>query len=119
MVKNLLKANVFISASVIENSPNSVGEAMLIGTPVVTSDVGGVKNIFEHGVDGFSYQHDAPYMLAYYIRKIFENDDLAVEFSENAKIHALKTHNKKTNMKTLLKMYNDIVNPNKENYDVE
>lgn len=119
MVKNLLKANVFISASVIENSPNSVGEAMLIGTPVLTSDVGGVKNIFEHGVDGFSYQHDAPYMLAYYIKKVIENDDLAVEFSENAKRHALKTHNKKTNVKTLLKMYNDIGNQNKENYGVE
>lgn len=37
MCSQYLKANVFVSASTIENSPNSVGEAMLVGCPVVSS----------------------------------------------------------------------------------
>ena len=39
-----LRSHVFISASTIENSPNSVGEAMLLGVPVVTNVVA-VENI--------------------------------------------------------------------------
>ena len=40
MVEQYLNANVFVSASVIENSSNSIGEAMLLGVPIVASDVG-------------------------------------------------------------------------------
>lgn len=54
--------------------PNSIGEAMQVGCPVVTSDVGGVKNLLEHGKEGFVYQFCAPYMLACYINNIFEGD---------------------------------------------
>jgi glycosyltransferase involved in cell wall biosynthesis len=65
------KANVFVSPSSLENSSNSVGEAMILGTPVISSDVGGIKNLMEHEKDGYLYQADAPYMLAHYVKKIF------------------------------------------------
>lgn len=48
MKKRFLASNVFVSSSVIENSPNSVGEAMILGIPCITSDVGGVKNMIKH-----------------------------------------------------------------------
>jgi len=48
MLDRYLKANVFAMPSAIENSPNSLGEAMIVGTPVVASDVGGVKNLLLH-----------------------------------------------------------------------
>lgn len=108
MCKQYLKAHVFVSASTIENSPNSVGEAMIVGCPVVSSDVGGVKNMLEHNKEGFIYQSSAPYMLAYYVNCIFENDSLALQFSENARKHAAKTHNRKVNMETLLSIYREV-----------
>lgn len=110
MCNHYLKANVFVSASSIENSPNSVGEAMILGVPVVSSDVGGVKNLMTHEIDGYIYQHDAPYMLSYYICKIFENEDLAKEFSKNSREHALKTHDRKDNTNRLLDIYKEILN---------
>lgn len=109
MCNQYLKTNVFVSASTIENSPNSVGEAMLVGCPVVSSDVGGVKNMLEHGREGFVYQSSAPYMLAHYVNKIFEDDNLALEFSKNAREHANKTHNREINMNTLRNIYDEIV----------
>lgn len=109
MCNRYLKANVFVSASTIENSPNSVGEAMLVGCPVVTSDVGGVKNMLEHGREGFVYQSSAPYMLAYYVNKIFEDDELACDISQNAREHAAITHNRDVNMATLCKIYEDVM----------
>lgn len=41
----LLCANAFLSASVIENSPNSLCEAQMLGVPVIASDVGGVRDL--------------------------------------------------------------------------
>lgn len=108
MCSQYLLANVFVSASTIENSPNSVGEAMLVGCPVVTSDVGGVKNMITHEREGYIYQSTAPYMLAYYVKQLFRNDELAVQFSNNAREHALMTHNREKNMKTLLDIYKEV-----------
>ena len=109
MCKQYLKANVFVSASTIENSPNSVGEAMLVGCPVVASDVGGVKNMLEHGREGFVYQSSAPYMLAYYVNRIFEDDGLACDISEKARKHAAITHDREINMERLCKIYEDVM----------
>lgn len=108
MAERFLKSNVFVSPSSIENSPNSVGEAMLLGVPTVSSDVGGVKNMLTHGKDGFIYPADEPYMIEYYVSKIFENSDLAKEISKSAKEHAEYTHNRFLNGKTLMEIYNNI-----------
>ena len=108
MVERMLKSHVFVSPSSIENSPNSVGEAMILGVPTVSSDVGGVKNMLTHEQEGFIYPADEPYMLEYYVSKIFEDSDLAYKFSKNAKEHAEHTHNRSLNGKTLMEIYNKI-----------
>lgn len=108
MCEQYLKANVFVSASTIENSPNSVGEAMLLGCPVISSDVGGIKNLLKHEEDGFIYQSTAPYMLAYYICRIFDEKDLAIKFSKNARNHAMVTHDRMQNYNSLMYIYNSI-----------
>lgn len=109
MCQAYLNSNVFVSASSIENSPNSVGEAMLLGVPTVSSDVGGVKNMLEHGKDGFIYPFDEPYMLAHYVCELFSNKDVQLKFSENAKKHARETHNKEKNLKQLLSIYKKLL----------
>lgn len=92
MCKRYLKSHVFVSASSIENSPNSLCEAMILGVPVVSSLVGGVSNLMEHGKDGFYYQADAPYMLAHYVKKIFDDERIAEGFSENSRRTAQERH---------------------------
>jgi len=108
MKEMYLKSHVFVSASTIENSPNSLGEAMILGLPCISSDVGGVKNLLEHGKEGFVYQSDAPYMLAYYIKKIFSDVELSKNLGNAAREHALKTHNREHNLKTLVSIYEEI-----------
>ncbi|WP_160725769.1 glycosyltransferase family 4 protein [Bacillus sp. USDA818B3_A] len=108
MSDRFCKSHVFVSASSIENSPNSVGEAMLLGVPVVTSDVGGVKNMIVHEEEGYVYQADAPYMLAHYICNIFHNDEIALKFSQNGRRHAQITHNREVNLEKLLKIYREL-----------
>lgn len=107
MKQAYLDANVFVLPSTIENSPNSLGEAMLLGTPCVAADVGGVTSMLEHKKEGFVYQSTAPYMLAYYIKQIFSMGDCA-QVSSAARAHALKTHNAQGNIQQLIKIYRDI-----------
>lgn len=109
MKERFLMSNVFVSPSTIENSPNSLGEAMLLGVPCISSEVGGVKNLLKHNEEGFLYQMDAPYMLAYYIKKMFGMGKQAELMGINAKKHAEKTHDREHNLKTLLKIYEDIL----------
>ena len=71
MIERYKQANVFVSASSIENSSNSVQEAVLMGCPVIASYVGGTENYIQQEANGFLYQHDAEYMLGYYICKVF------------------------------------------------
>lgn len=108
MRKRYLKTNVFVSPSVIENSPNSLAEAMILGVPTVTSHVGGVPDMFSHNEHGFTYQSDAPYMLAYYICELFRNKEKAVRYSNKSFEHAHETHNPSSNLKKLLEIYHKI-----------
>lgn len=110
MCNQYLRSNVFISCSTIENSPNSVGEAMLLGMPVISSDVGGVKNLLEHGKEGFLYPSDEPYMIPYYVKKCFEYNESIAEMNSNARKHALLTHDADVNLNCLLDVYKSINN---------
>lgn len=74
MLRQYLDANVFVSPSTIENSSNSVCEAIMLGVPVIASYVGGTGNLVVHGRQGFLYPYDEPAMLAYYINTVFRGN---------------------------------------------
>lgn len=108
MKEEMLKANVFVLPSSIENSPNSLGEAMLLGVPCVSSDVGGVSDMLKHGTEGYIYPADAPDMLAYYIKKVFDSGKQVSELGENARKHAQLTHNPIINSKRVMEIYEEL-----------
>ncbi|MFB6466855.1 glycosyltransferase [Cytobacillus sp. Hz8] len=109
MCDQYLKSHVFVCPSTIENSPNSLGEAMMLGLPIVASNVGGISDLLTHKNEGYLYQSDAPYMLAYYICEIFRNEEIALKFSEKARQKAKMTHDKEQNHKRLLDIYKVII----------
>lgn len=108
MKEAYLSCNVFVLPSAIENSPNSLGEAMLLGTPCVAADVGGVTTMLDHSREGYVYPSTAPYLLAHYIQKVFTMGAEAEELGENARRHAGRTHDPETNRKRLLEIYREL-----------
>lgn len=108
MCARYLKSHVFLCPSVIENSPNSVGEAMLLGVPVVAADVGGIHNLLDDKKDGLLYPVKKPEAMKEAILRIFADDKLAMSFSSCAREHALKTHDPKQNYQRLLEIYHEI-----------
>jgi glycosyltransferase involved in cell wall biosynthesis len=109
MCERYLQSHVFVCPSSIENSPNSLGEAMILGVPCVASDVGGVTDMLKHTEEGFIYQHDAYYMLAHYVSEVFGNDKIALRFSAKAKEHAMRIHDRDENTRRLIDIYKDIL----------
>jgi len=94
--------------STIENSPNALGEAMLLGVPCVASDVGGVITMMNHGTEGYVYPSTAPYMLAHYIKKIFAQAEQAAALGNEARSHARRIHDPEKNLRDLLAIYHEI-----------
>ena len=90
MVREMTGSHVFVSPSFIDNSPNAVCEAQLLGMPVVSTYTGGVPSLIEHGRTGLSLPTgDAP-MLAARLREVFEDDDLAARLGSQAREVAAK-----------------------------
>ena len=93
MIQEYLKSNVFIMPSVVENSPNSLSEAMLLGMPIIASYVGGIPDMIVNGETGYLYQHDAPYMLAHYIEILLKDVAMGRKIGEKAREIALEKYN--------------------------
>lgn len=109
VAERLARTHIYVLCSAVENSPNTLGEAMLIGTPCVASYVGGVSDMAEDGKEALFYRNDDPSLLAWNIKRIFDSDELASELSRNAQSRAKVTHSPEKNAEKLLKVYKEIL----------
>lgn len=107
--ETLLESNLFICSSSIENSSNSLGEAMLLGLPCIASNVGGNGDMLENNKEGYLYPFTETYKLAYYIKKMFDNPVNATELGKNAKLKASLTHDRDININSLLSIYKEVL----------
>lgn len=110
VAETLSKVNAYVLCSTVENSPNTLGEAMLVGTPCVAAYVGGVSDMAEDGKEVLFYRNDDPSLLAWNIKRIFDSEELALELSKNAQKKAADTHNPQKNADQLISVYKDILN---------
>lgn len=108
MKQQYLKCNTFVCASSLENSPNSVGEAMLLGTPVVASYTGGIPSMLEHEKEGLLFEKGNVKALAEAIMQTWESYPTVMTITENARVRARKTHDADENYKRLMEMYSAI-----------
>lgn len=111
--RELLSCSLFVLPSVMENSPNSLAEAMLLGVPCVASNVGGVSDILSPERDGILYEGNDPGNLATAIRKMFEmvdaNDRILSDMLDAATSDARARHDGNRNAETLCSIYETIV----------
>ncbi len=105
MKKEYLSTHLFVLPSTIENSSNSLGEALMLGVPCIASFVGGTSSIIDDKVDGYLYQHDDIYSLAGNIIKLFESQEQCELLSENAVHKAIKLHDINNVVDDILRIY--------------
>lgn len=132
-----LKCGLFVCSSSIENSPNSLGEAMLLGMPCVSADVGGIPDIFSAGRDGIMYEgfrsprikfnnadnlngeqsgqlESIAARLAAAVIEMWSDPSKMDEYCKNARNHAEKTHDPRQNYLKMLEIYSDIIERSKD-----
>lgn len=109
MAEEFSKANVYVMGSSIENSPNTLGESMCIGTPSIIPYVGGTPSIALDKDEGLFYRFGDVEQLAWQVRRVFENDELAEKLSNNARKKANDLYRNDDNKKELINIYENIV----------
>ena len=121
MKEQYLKSNAFVCASSIENSPNSLGEAMILGVPIVTADVGGIPTMITAEectmFQGFRVEKSEDEAelrrisneLASAVCKVFADETATLAKAVRAKEHAQRTHNGTLNNKRLIEIYREII----------
>lgn len=110
MKDRYLRSHVFVCPSSVENSPNSVGEAMLLGMSVVCAEVGGIPDIFTDGADGLLYPPGDVGKLAKAVKIMFAGGERVESYRKAAREHARSTHDALKNYERLLEIYKEIVN---------
>lgn len=109
MKQQMLLANVFVSPSSHEHLATALGEARLTGTPSIATAVGAIPEMIDHGEDGYLYHFYETHVLAQYICNLFENKDLANQFSVKGREHALQTYSAERGSESLIAMYHTIL----------
>lgn len=132
MKEQYLKSHLYVCCSSIENSPNSLGEAMLLGMPCVSADVGGIPSMFSDGEDGILYggfrnpgnefynMRDLKFSenkqleqiakrLSDAIIRMWDDEGKLEQYCENARKHAEKTHDREGNYARLTEIYASII----------
>jgi len=105
----LTQADIYVHPSRIDNSPNGLSEAMLVGLPVVSTNVGGIPSLVEHGTDGLLVPPGDPWAMAGAVRRLGEEPDLARRLGAAARARALGRHDPLRVSETMLSIYRAIL----------
>lgn len=109
--KILSQSTLYVHTAYVENSPNSICEAQILGVPIVSTNVGGISTLL--GDDGIMVPANDPWQMANAIIELTRDKEKMERFSKNGREKALKRHNTENVKKQLFDCYNSIINQTK------
>lgn len=110
LVEIFKSSDLYCQVSHIENSPNSVCEAMLLGLPVIATMAGGTASIIEHEKTGILFQEGEYYSLAGLIIESSKNFGHMKDLATAARSAAIIRHDVKKIAKQYITAYQSIIN---------
>lgn len=81
----LLQADIYLSSSLSEGISNAVLEAMAIGLPVVSTNVGGMPEVIQTEITGLLVEPYEPDQIARAIKRLVEEPDMKDGCIKNAR----------------------------------
>ena len=104
LICSMNESDIFVMPSHIENSPNSLCEAMLLGMPCIATNAGGTAD-FVNGNNCVLIQPGDGYSLAAVIIDLHMNTSLALTMAAHARNVALSRHDPDIIVNKLLDIY--------------
>jgi len=105
LVNALQQAHLYVMPSHIENSPNNLCEAMILGMPAVATFAGGTASLLEDGKEGCLVQSGDPWAMAGTIIELLEDYQTACGMGKQARKRALMRHDPEAISQQLLAAY--------------
>lgn len=105
----LVNSDLYCHVSHIENSPNSVCEAMLLGMPVIATFAGGTNSLIIDKEDGVLVQDGDPYSIAGTIVNLANDFDYCKKMGDAARKIASERHCPTNVAKELMDSYHKIL----------
>lgn len=105
-----LQSSAYVHPSYIDNSPNSLCEAQLLGMPVVATYVGGIPSLLENCEPFQLVPANGVCELTSGILKVAEDPALATSIGRAGYEVARKRHDKAAIKKDLISVYNSVIN---------
>ncbi|MFZ2855012.1 MAG: glycosyltransferase [Rhodocyclaceae bacterium] len=84
--------DIVVLASAKEGLPRVVLEAMLLGKPVIASDVVGSRELVKHGLSGFLYPYGDEDALADHLQQLLQNAELRREMGAAGRQDVLQNY---------------------------
>lgn len=109
LAEELAVADVFAYPSHVDNSPNAVAEAMLVGSPVVATSVGGIPSMIRDRIEGLLVPRGDRRALADGIMRLLDDRRTAARLGATARMTALARHDPQRIAAHTLDIYGDVV----------
>ena len=85
-------------------------EAMAMELPVITSNISGIEELVDDGINGILVPPKNPEAIANAIIKLFSNCDLRIKMGQEAREKIKREFNAKNEVRKLENVFNKIVN---------
>lgn len=108
LANELSNCTAYMHPSYIDNSPNSLCEAQILGCACVATNVGGVSSLVKDGETGFLIPANDPYQAAYRLRQLSLNHELNRKLGEQAQKVATRRHDRKEIVEGLVRIFREI-----------
>ncbi len=109
MAEYMCQSSIFVMPSVIENESATLREAMMLGMPVVSAFVGDIYETVVHRKTGMLYRYEEYEMLAYHIKTLFLDSNLAESLGQSASEFMKQEYADEHYGKTLFRIYGEIL----------
>ena len=108
MAKELTNCDVYLLPSTIENSPNTLAEAMMVGVPIVAAAVGGVPSMVQDDCEALLYRAEDSALAAFQLERVLNSEVISKRLSTAAKSRALSRHDVNSIQGKMKRIYSTI-----------
>tara|TARA_B110000305_G_scaffold237228_1_gene300078 strand:- start:1318 stop:1776 length:459 start_codon:yes stop_codon:yes gene_type:complete len=98
-----------------DNLPNTIVESLACGVPVISTNVGGIPEMYDPDKSGRLITRDDSKSMNETLLMLASNPDLIKQFSANARLDAEKNYSPRTQASKYIELFRKIIRSSKGN----